>query len=60
MDAWPTSVSTPARRQRPAPMLEVVEILPPPERPAGRVIPGEPADAAKEVVRLLREEAKVI
>jgi electron transfer flavoprotein beta subunit len=41
-------------------LLEVVDILPPPDRPAGRVIPGEPADAAKEVVRLLREEAKVI
>jgi electron transfer flavoprotein beta subunit len=40
--------------------LEIVEILPPPERPAGRIIPGEPADAAKEVVRLLRDEAKVI
>ena len=41
-------------------MVEVVEVLPPPERPAGRIIPGEPAEAAKEVVRLLREEAKVI
>jgi electron transfer flavoprotein beta subunit len=40
--------------------LQVVEILPPPERPAGRIIPGEPAEAAKEVVRLLREEAKAI
>jgi electron transfer flavoprotein beta subunit len=40
--------------------LEIVEVLPPPERPPGRVIPGEPADAAQEVVRLLREEAKVI
>jgi electron transfer flavoprotein beta subunit len=40
--------------------LEVVEIMPPPERPAGRIIPGEPAESAKEVVRLLREEAKVI
>ena len=40
--------------------LEIVEILPPPERLPGRIIPGEPADAAKEVVRLLREEAKVI
>jgi len=40
--------------------LQIVEILPPPERPAGRIIPGEPADAAKEVVRLLREEAKAI
>jgi electron transfer flavoprotein beta subunit len=40
--------------------LEIVEVLPPPERPPGRVIPGEPAEAAQEVVRLLREEAKVI
>jgi electron transfer flavoprotein beta subunit len=40
--------------------LDVVEITPPPERPGGRVIPGEPAEAAREVVRLLREEAKVI
>jgi len=40
--------------------LEVLEILPPPERPPGRIVPGEPAEAAKEVVRLLREEAKVI
>jgi electron transfer flavoprotein beta subunit len=44
----------------PGAMAQVVDILPPPERPAGRVIPGEPADAAREVVRLLREEAKVI
>jgi electron transfer flavoprotein beta subunit len=40
--------------------LEVVEVLPPPERPPGRIVEGEPADAAKEVVRLLRDEAKVI
>jgi electron transfer flavoprotein beta subunit len=40
--------------------MQVVEILPPPERPPGRIVPGEPAEAAKEVVRLLREEAKVI
>ncbi|MGQ9599398.1 MAG: electron transfer flavoprotein subunit beta/FixA family protein [Anaerolineae bacterium] len=40
--------------------LQVIEILPPPERPPGRVVPGEPADAVKELVRLLREEAKVI
>jgi electron transfer flavoprotein beta subunit len=38
----------------------VLEVLPPPQRPAGRVIPGEPAVVAREVVRLLREEAKVI
>ena len=41
-------------------MLEVVEILSPPDRSAGRIIEGEPAEAAKEVARLLREEAKVI
>lgn len=40
--------------------LQMIEILPPPERPPGRIIPGEPAEAAKEVVRLLREEAKAI
>jgi electron transfer flavoprotein beta subunit len=40
--------------------LEVAEILPPPERAPGRIVPGEPAEAAKEVVRLLRVEAKVI
>jgi electron transfer flavoprotein beta subunit len=40
--------------------LEVVDILPPPERPAGRIVDGDPGEAAKEVVRLLREEAKVI
>lgn len=33
---------------------------PPPERPPGKLIPGEPDRAAKELVRLLREEAKVI
>lgn len=32
----------------------------PAPRPAGRVIPGEPADAARELARLLRTEAKVI
>jgi electron transfer flavoprotein beta subunit len=40
--------------------VTVVEVMPPPERPPGRIIPGEPAEAAAEVVRLLREEAKVI
>lgn len=32
----------------------------PPERQAGKMIPGEPEQAAEELVRLLREEAKVI
>ena len=40
--------------------LEVVEVSPPPERPPGRIVEGEPPEAAKEVVRLLRDEAKVI
>jgi electron transfer flavoprotein beta subunit len=33
---------------------------PPPERPPGKIIDGEPEDAAKELARLLREEAKAI
>ncbi len=33
---------------------------PPPERPPGKLIAGEPDQAAKELVRLLREEAKVV
>lgn len=41
-------------------LTEMVEVVPPPERPPGRVIPGEPEEAVKELVRLLREEAKVI
>lgn len=32
----------------------------PPERPPGKLIDGEPDEAARELVRLLREEAKVI
>jgi len=33
---------------------------PPPERPPGRILDGEPEQAVKELVRLLREEAKVL
>ncbi len=33
---------------------------PPPQRKAGKKIPGEPAEAAKELVRLLKEEAKAL
>jgi len=42
------------------PALSVValEMLPP--RPPGRIIPGEPAEAARELVRALREDAKAI
>jgi len=35
-----------------------LEALPP--RPPGRILPGEPADAVKELVRALREDAKAI
>ena len=38
----------------------VLTMAPPEERAAGRVVEGEPEDAAREVVKLLREEAKVI
>jgi len=43
-----------------APALAVtkLEMLPP--RPPGRIIPGEPAEAVKELVRALREDAKAI
>ena len=42
------------------PALSVVklELLPP--RPPGRIIPGEAAEAARELVRALREDAKAI
>lgn len=32
----------------------------PPSRAAGKIVPGEPADAARDLVKALREEAKVI
>jgi len=40
--------------------LEIVRVSPPPEREPGRIVPGAPAEAAAEVVRLLHEEAKII
>jgi electron transfer flavoprotein beta subunit len=40
--------------------LEVVHVDPPPARPPGKLIPGDAATAAKELVRLLHEEAKVV
>jgi len=40
--------------------VRFVEFTMPPPRPAGRILDGEPADTARELVRLLREEAKVI
>ena len=42
------------------PVLTVVTLEPLPARPPGRIIPGEVADAAKELVRALREDAKAI
>lgn len=41
------------------PRLRVEALEPPPERPAGRVV-GEGPEAAAELVRLLREEARVL
>src|SRR5579884_1693828 len=40
--------------------VELVGLTPPPRRQPGRVIPGEPDAAVRELVRLLREEAKVL
>lgn len=40
--------------------VRFIEFTPPPPRPAGKILEGEPAETAKELVRLLREEAKVI
>lgn len=39
---------------------EIVVMSLPPERPEGKLIEGEPEEQVKELVRLLREEAKVI
>jgi electron transfer flavoprotein beta subunit len=43
-----------------APKAAVTKFSLPSPRAGGKVIPGEPADAAKELARLLREEAKAI
>jgi electron transfer flavoprotein beta subunit len=40
--------------------IRLLKLSAPAEKPQGRVIPGEPAAAVHELVRLLREEAKVI
>jgi electron transfer flavoprotein beta subunit len=42
------------------PALSVVTLETLPPRPPGRIIPGEPTEAARELVRALREEAKAI
>lgn len=41
-------------------LLQQTRLELPPARPEGRVIEGDPAEAAKELVRLLHEEAKLI
>lgn len=42
------------------PNIEIVAVELPPERQAGRILSGTPEEAARELLRLLREEAKVI
>lgn len=42
------------------PRFDVLHVERPPERTAGRIIEGEPAETARELVRLLHEEAKVL
>ena len=44
-----------------APKAKIAKTLPPPARPPGKIICGEePAEKARELAKLLREEAKVI
>jgi len=42
------------------PGLSVVKLEALPPRPPGRIIPGEPAEAARELVRALREDVKAL
>jgi len=39
---------------------KILKYIPPPSRPPGKIVSGEILDAAKNLVKLLREEAKVI
>ncbi|MBI4364881.1 MAG: electron transfer flavoprotein subunit beta/FixA family protein [Candidatus Latescibacteria bacterium] len=50
----------PASLAEGAATIRFVDFALPPPRPAGRILEGDPADTARELVRLLREEAKVI
>ena len=43
-----------------APRVKALSYFLPSARAAGKIVPGEPADAARELVKALREEAKVI
>jgi electron transfer flavoprotein beta subunit len=40
--------------------MKLHQFEPPPERPPGKILKGEPDQVARELVRLLREEAKVL
>lgn len=40
--------------------IRTEKLFAPPEKPAGRIIEGEPEETVKELVRLLKEEAKVL
>ncbi len=42
------------------PALSVVKLESLPPRPPGRILPGEPVEAVKELVRALREDAKAV
>ncbi len=50
----PSTVGAAARQ------MDVVRLASPPARPRGRILEGEPSVVVKELVRLLREEAKVL
>lgn len=43
-----------------APLLEVTKMESPPQRKAGKIVEAEPDEAAKQMVKFLHEEAKVI
>lgn len=43
-----------------APKVKALSYFLPSARAAGKIVPGEPADAARDLVKALREEAKVI
>jgi electron transfer flavoprotein beta subunit len=42
-----------------APATKMAAFAPPPPRPPGQIIEGEPAEAARELVRILHEEEKI-
>jgi len=54
----PLDVRASSAAAAPAVARESLEL--PPPRPAGRILPGDAAESARELARLLREEAKVI